>query len=253
MFLFDSVLNKIDTKYTLKIRSDCYFNSNKILEVNHKKYNINNNFKIFEERIITSSVCSLNQSVTSILYNFNDWFNFGLTKDLKKIWSNINIKEEDINYFKKNKFEKKNLFGKDWELRFTPEQYIYYTSVSKKIKNKIDNGHDFSKKKLFNAENYLINNFYLIHPDDIDFIFPKYDGNINKKINHLSTNLRSTTLMYLSYSENDWIKLFYKHSKIKLKVHNNFNYKILYFRLKFTIKKKIYFGLCFIKKLFNFF
>ena len=35
----ENALTKINTKYTLKIRSDCYFESNKILSVNHKLFN----------------------------------------------------------------------------------------------------------------------------------------------------------------------------------------------------------------------
>ena len=49
---------------------------------------------------------------------------------------------------------------------------------------KIDHSHDFSKK-LFDAENYLVNNFYLVNPM-MWGLFPKYDGNINRKINKKS-------------------------------------------------------------------
>ena len=35
-------------------------------------------------RELLSSLGSLNQKRTNILYHFNDWFNYGLTKDLKK-------------------------------------------------------------------------------------------------------------------------------------------------------------------------
>ena len=100
-------LNKINTKYTLKIRSDAYFKSNKILKLDLNKFIFNERYKIFEERIVTSTIGSLNQKNTKILYNFSDWFNFGLTSDLKKIWNYAKVENEDINYFTKFKNKKK--------------------------------------------------------------------------------------------------------------------------------------------------
>ena len=45
-------LNKVNTKYTLKIRSDCYFASNKILKLDLEKYKYDNKFKIFKEKLL---------------------------------------------------------------------------------------------------------------------------------------------------------------------------------------------------------
>ena len=40
----------------------------------------------------------LTESETVIFYNYSDWFNLGLTSDLK-IWGNAKIDDDDINYF----------------------------------------------------------------------------------------------------------------------------------------------------------
>ena len=88
------------SKYKIytKIRSDCYFASNKILKLDLEKYKYDNKFKIFNERIITSSIGSLNQRNSNILYNYSDWFNLGLTSDLKIIKMQT-LTMTIINYF----------------------------------------------------------------------------------------------------------------------------------------------------------
>ena len=103
-------MKEIKTKYTLKIRSDCYFNSNKISNLNINKLLKNNNHSFLKERIITSSIGSLNQVETKILYHYSDWFNFGLTEDLNKLWTNVIIEENDINFFSRFVKEKKYLW-----------------------------------------------------------------------------------------------------------------------------------------------
>lgn len=231
-------LKEIKSKYTLKIRSDCYFNSNKILNLNINKLLKNENQCFLEERIITSSIGSLNQAETKILYHFSDWFNFGLTKDLNKLWSNIIIEDDDINFFTKYCDKKKNIYGKDWDLKYTAEQFIYYKSLSNKFSKKLNHAHDFSKTKLEEAENYLINNFYLVDPDDVNFVFPKYDKKINKNLKINSTNIRSKELIFLSYSNNEWFKLYNKKNKIKHFSNKNLNKK--FFRFKFKIKNFLY-------------
>lgn len=230
-------LNEIDTEYTLKIRSDCFFNSNKILKLNLEKYKYNEKFKIFAERIITSSIGSLNQRNSHILYNYSDWFNLGLTSDLKKIWSHTKIDDDDINYFTKFKNKKKNIYGKNWDLKFTAEQFIFFKSISQFIEDKIEHAQDYSKKKLLSAEKYLINNLYLVDPDKVDFVFPKYDSRINKFLNKSNTNLRNNELIFLSYSENDWLNIYNKKSN---NYKFSFNFKKSYFLLKFKIKNFIY-------------
>ena len=231
-------LKEINTKYTLKIRSDCYFNSDKILRLNTEDFKVIEKYSFFDERIITSSVGSLNQSETLILYHYSDWFNYGLTKDVKKLWENIKIEESDIKFFSNFTKEKKNIYGKDWDLKFTAEQIIYFKSISNKINNKIIHAHDFSKRKLKEAEYYLINNIYLVDPDSIDFIFPKYDEKINKNLKKNNTNIRSKELMFLSYSNEEWVQLYKKQNKIDYFTKINFSKKI--FRLKFKIKNFLY-------------
>jgi hypothetical protein len=230
-------LNQINTKYTLKIRSDTYFKSNKIIKLDLNKFIFNERYKIFEERIVISTIGSLNQKNTKILYNFSDWFNFGLTSDLKKIWNYAKVENEDINYFTKFKNKKKNIYGKNWDLKFTAEQFIFFKSISQFIEDKIEHAQDYSKKKLLSAEKYLINNLYLVDPDKVDFVFPKYDSRINKFLNKSNTNLRNNELIFLSYSENDWLNIYNK------KCNNykfSFNFKKSYFLLKFKIKNFIY-------------
>ena len=204
-------LDKIDTKYTLKVRSDCYFNSNKIKKINLDYYDRDQKYKIFDERIIISSLGSLNQKRTNILYHFNDWFNYGLTKDLKKIW-NLKISENDINYFSKNHQKKNNILGKDWDLKYTAEQYIYFKSIEYNFNPGIEHSHDYSNDKLIIANKYLVNNFYLEDLNNVDFCFPKYDPKINKNLKKNMTNINLKDLINLIYNNSEWKKLYFNNT-----------------------------------------
>ncbi len=206
-------LKKVKTKYCLKIRSDCYFDSNKIINIQKNNHKREKKFQFFKERIIISTIGSFNQLDTSILYHYSDWFNYGLTEDLKKLWGEVNIKENYINFYKKYPFLKKNILGKDWDLRFTAEQLIYYKNNF--IKNKIEHAHDFSKEKLEDANNYLVNNFYLVEPQDINFVFLKYDDLINKKLTKINTNINNKNLIFVSYNRKSWNYLCNNINKVK--------------------------------------
>jgi hypothetical protein len=224
-------LGKVKTKYCLKIRSDSYFDSNKITNIQVNDYKRDKEFQLFKERIVISTIGSFNQSDTSILYHYADWFNYGLTEDLKKLWGEIKIDDRHINFYKKYPFLKKNILGKDWDLRFTAEQLIYYKDDF--IKNKIEHGHDFSKKKLEDANNYLINNFYLADPQNINFIFLKYDSLINKKLTKKDTDIRNESLIFISYNEKSWHHLYSKINKVRKFLLPEIN------RIVFKIKLKI--------------
>tara|TARA_B110000037_G_scaffold214140_1_gene269606 strand:+ start:8571 stop:9557 length:987 start_codon:yes stop_codon:yes gene_type:complete len=232
-------LSKINTKYTLKIRADCFFKKNTIIKINKDNFFRDNKYKFFKERIITSSVGTLHQSVTSILYNYSDWYNFGLTKDLKKLWSVPIVKKDQVNFFSKYPNKKDNILGRNWDLKYTAEQNIYFKSIKNKIKYKINHAHDFDKRKLLEANKFLVNNFYLSDLDSVGFIMPKYDPRINLELPINSTNIRSKELMFLSYSNLEWLNLYFKVNLNK-NIKSNFNFKKNYFRFKFIIKKKIF-------------
>ena len=232
-------INKINTKYTLKIRADCFFKKNTIVKINTNKFIRDNKYKFFNKRIVISSTGTFHQSVTSILYNYSDWYNFGLTKDLKKLWNVPIVKKDQINYFSKYPNNKKNILGKNWDLKYTAEQNIYYKSIKNKIRYKINHAHDFDNQKLLVANKFLINNFYLTDVDTVGFVMPKYDPRINKNLSKNSTNLRSNELMFLSYNNLEWINLYFKINLNK-KIKPKFNFKKDYFRFKFILKQIIY-------------
>ena len=83
----------------------------------------------------------------------------------------------------------------------------------------------------------MVNNFFIIDPDNIDFVFPKYDPKINHNLKRNQTNLRSKELIYLSYNENDWLNL-YNKSKKYYQFFSDLNRN--YFLLKFKVKNLFY-------------
>ena len=79
----------------------------------------------------------------------------------------------------------------------------------------------------------------MVDPDYIDFVFPKYDEKINKNLKKNSTNIRSNELVFLSYTNQEWIELYNKKNGIyNFKKKKSLSKKN--FRFKFKFKNILY-------------
>lgn len=155
-------LKKSKTKYSVKLRTDMVFKSNKLLKIIGGLKTIKCKYFDLKSEIITPVDLCINPDKSMLLYHFNDWIIGGLTEDLKKIFDIPLMSKKDLVYFKDRNFNIKKIYTfKNWSEdniqynihkkfllpRFTPEQYIYKFIVLKKIKNNftdtffIDNNH----------------------------------------------------------------------------------------------------------------
>tara|TARA_B100000035_G_scaffold315305_1_gene335089 strand:- start:19147 stop:20139 length:993 start_codon:yes stop_codon:yes gene_type:complete len=155
-------LKKSNTKYSVKIRTDIVFKSNKLLKIlGGLNTNTCKRFDL-KSQIITPIDLCLNPEKSKLLYHFNDWIVGGLTEDILKIFDIPLMTKKDLIYYKDKNFNIKkiytlinwyedniqyNVLKKYLLARFTPEQYIYKFIVLKKFKNNyadaffVDNEH----------------------------------------------------------------------------------------------------------------
>lgn len=119
-------LDKVQRKYALKFRTDLIMTSDSFLAYFDKFPKRNNEYKIFDHRVLTSTLFSRENiigDVNGFCYKCplapSDWWFLGLTEDVKKIFD-IQLVEEP--YFSQYFTGKRK--DDDFMWRFPPEQYI---------------------------------------------------------------------------------------------------------------------------------
>lgn len=183
-------------KYSLKIRTDFEICSNDFLKY-FDKYNLRDErLSIFKRRIFITSW------LTTHSFFPCDWVQFGLTKDLIKLFDIPLMSTADSEYFYykafKNKKEK-NIFDKcNSQLRYFPEQHIFYSCFK-------NNYYDIGYKDFLNdtkiiqsiSEEILLDNFAILE-SNIFYIKP-LKSSLNQAYNILTDNS-----IYKKY-KNCWI------------------------------------------------
>lgn len=120
-------LKKVKTKYTFKIRTDFYLEK-RLPAIEQYLDDIKNyNPTIFKQPIISDWTSYLSIFVP---FHYSDWFMFGLTEDLLKIWD-IDLMTDDEALYYENKEKKNKAIGiKSGEndndcIKLYSEQYIH--------------------------------------------------------------------------------------------------------------------------------
>lgn len=113
-------IKKASRKYTIKMRSDMWIENLCFLE-KFGEYPIEEKNSIMGQRIIVlPSTCPYRGK--KILFAMQDWFNFGLTTDLEKLWNVPLQKKEDLIY--------KNGVA-DFDDNLVAENYIWVDFLNK--------------------------------------------------------------------------------------------------------------------------
>ncbi len=161
--------------YIIKIRSDSYFDSNNLerfLTVFYNEKNPNlerdDNYSVFEERVVNCNLFARNpRSYLPYLFHPGDIFLAGKKNDLIKLFS---VKLADENIFESHR--RKCFFTL---MRLVPEQYLWVNCI--KAFKKVDvygSNKDFSEKFLIESERFYVNNFYVLEPETVQFVWPKH-------------------------------------------------------------------------------
>lgn len=237
-------LKKVSRKYTLKLRTDAYISNRKFLDVFDKFKNRSDKYKLFDERILASTLFSRyatnNQENkrTEIAFHLSDWWYFGLTNDVKKLLLSSELVEEPYfsNYFTyPENSNKKSVYTKfDW--KFAPEQFIGYSCFSKYFDDiRMEDCSDVSEEINKKSQICLANNF----------IFLEYEQSG-------ISNLKYTYSKYEPFCGDQYLDLYSFHLfEQEYKKYCNNDYEILSNNLLFKNRDTSYRILRFYKHIFK--
>lgn len=229
-------LKKCNTEYVAKIRSDMIFYGSN-LPIYYEKYkNFDRSSEIFSSRVLILENGTLNpRGLYEMPYHFGDWFYFGKTKDIKKIFD-INFSKEDelknAFYWKNRSFPKNNI-NKKYYMRFRTETILTYFHIKKKFKNVLLHSNDVSFDNIKQSEFHLANDYLIASMKNIQL----------KNLKHGNSSSLSS---WVRYSHKEWILLykifFIKDHKLINKIFYIFICKFKYIvSLFFYYKKFLYY------------
>ena len=144
-------LRKSERKYAIKMRSDMYFKNINFLKFYNKFPKRSEKYNILKERVIISTSFSPNPVRGEAKpYHPSDWFFFGLTTDLIKIFSSeLAPIPETTDYFKTHKrpVVRFDFWHKD-NLRYATEQYIWVAFLRRFIELDFEHQFDIEKNNI---------------------------------------------------------------------------------------------------------
>lgn len=154
-------LELAERKYTLRLRSDLEVKNKKFLYY-FNKFNKTNEFNIFNSKVICSSFFTLlyevlNTRMCFTPFHVSDWWHFGYTEDVRKIFDCDLVDCKTFSQF----FDKNySLYLNNKTIKMSPEQYILSELVKKYFSFvKFDNKFDFDYKTINLYAKVLSSNF----------------------------------------------------------------------------------------------
>ncbi len=263
-----SGIKKVETKYLLRIRTDLIIENINFLNYwdNFPKYD--EKYKIFKHRIINSSTYSqfahvMGSNIQLLPFHMSDWLHFGLTEDIKMLYScSFQDIELSSQYWYKGRIRKQYEPFIDVGWQYPPETYVLYSLVKKCFPDiEYKDSDDYNKENMSFSNKIIANNFINIDDCDFKFSVKKYPMIVDwspEIYNGFITHLEWQHL-YKVYCDKTYkfcdidfrrlkfyrnvfnIKFFIKHPKGYLK----FIVKVLYYNRFFSknkLRKKFYIG-----------
>ncbi len=202
-------LKQVKTKYALKIRSDNFLTHAHFKELFNMFPKRCSENKLLEKRVvICNTVCRELQKGGKVSFHVCDFFYFGLTIDLLKIW--------DIPYFPAVRAT--NL--KKWQFKMSTEQYLWLSFI-KKYDDSIFMSHllDSSKDTINKSRSIIVNNLIIAEPKLIGLGIP-VRFNLTLK----------TECTYISFMR--WKILYKKHCDTAYSIPGALQYSIALFLIR---------------------
>lgn len=160
-------LSKVKTKYTLKIRSDLLMFHPLFSGYYYKFLEFDPNWKIFTNRILAFPIYSLKYEKLNNMKQFrpfhiSDWAYFGLTEDLKTLFSCPLMEEPATSQWFASHHKPYNDIWPDRLWRYSPEQYIVSNLAQRFFNIHLKHGSQDNKEILEASEKLIANNFLII-------------------------------------------------------------------------------------------
>lgn len=157
-------LKKVSTKYAAKIRSDLVITDKNFVDMFYSQNdNCKNSFNVFAKKIFITNLFTIDVNKRDMPHHPSDLFQFGLTKDLIKLWDVAHMTLEDATFFEVNtEISNPEAFAH----KFTVEQHIWLSCLAKNnVKFKmpahyhdVDDVIRYESDMLING-NFIIKNF----------------------------------------------------------------------------------------------
>ena len=198
-------LGLVESRWTLKLRSDTMLTSARVLERWGDYRERNPYLRVFKERIVTSAIltcharnCFHGKRYTPFLFHVNDMIQFGLTEDMRRLWCIPLMPREDFSYFTEDQLRsmKDNICN-----RRVPEDYIWTAVLSAAGFPINDSWADFRPAMVPVSELSIVNNFILLDHHDMGFTCLKYP--------RFGSGYHLIASAYFSHRE--WRKLYRTH------------------------------------------
>lgn len=168
-------LDVVKTKYALKLRSDLILLGDGILSyfgLYEKERDLS--YSLFGKRVIIGELFTRKNFVyhrenrkydVPKPFHPSDWFAFGLTEDLQRLFCNVSTIEEGemANYLCKYPDRViKNKYKYSW--RYCTEQHIFWAAVRKQFPNlQFKDWTDWNDENIEFSNNIMINNFMILN------------------------------------------------------------------------------------------
>ncbi|WP_318477689.1 WavE lipopolysaccharide synthesis family protein [Photobacterium leiognathi] len=212
MHLLNKGLRETITPYALKLRSDNYLTGDQFKTLQQRFASTNRPTPILDERIVINANLSRRTSKGfKVIYSLSDFFYFGRTDDLIKIWGNPSFRHNPLSPFISQKANDETGYP-----CLEAEQIYGHLWISKLLDMPImKHRFDASKAQIKQWEIFLANNIVIAEPNNIGLGLRKISIR-KKRVNE--------------YSFVDWQKLYRLYCDPKSPVPLNLNYVILQLR-----------------------
>lgn len=192
-------LKRVKTDFAMKLRTDAYLLNTKIVDVWAKfSGQPRGDFALTRERVLTLSYFTLHPRFDERMsFHVSDWFQLGLAEDLLKLWD-LPFYDFATAIWYETRPHAEGSFPREREFRsrFAVEQWNNLNFIAKDRPFPIQYHNEISEDITLAYEQYIADNFVILHPDDVGFTMPKHKW-----------VFRHAYLNAICYSHLDWVYL----------------------------------------------
>jgi len=176
-----SGLAAVTGQHVLRIRSDAYFASRAFLGQWEKGILFpRESAAVFRQRILISWLFTLNPyTIERLPFHFSDWFHFGRTEDVRRVWDIPYIDLADATFFLTHSHPPGSTAGERlFNTRVAVEQHAAYYCFKPSFPELLLDQHN-DQRSADLCIDILRDNFILCNLVAADYIFPKYRGELS--------------------------------------------------------------------------